>query len=453
MRVPVEICRAIFEEVVLDRPIGSRDELTPNFTPNSTLAVLARVDSSFRDLAREGLYSRVYLGPITFKCDFSESLALFRGTMEKNSNLAELVLEIHTGTISGSSNEANHLGCILQCTPNLRVFELRGWAQEGVLPIFQSLKERHHLRRLILSPHRLLAGYSYPLCDAEDLFLLLKHFTMLESVVVHRGTCIIRDSGRHALYETPWTSQSFRAPHASQAQFDREFHQAIVSASPIITWSSGPIENACPHLRHASLVDCMTSESELQTLSTLAPNLTEIAAHRVHRRFHADHPRICIIPALRVWSDRLVKLVLPMIYARSQEQRNSAETWSMLFPHGDDDALANIIAQMPVLRILGIARGSMAPRHFRRGPNSLVALGYYLPLERLAATSPSVLPEFVAVLEDGDTLPHLRHLCLTLESPRRDTDLIEPILSARGVEFYGTVLEWETACDELSVSN
>lgn len=426
MRVPVEILRAIVEEVVLDRRIGSRDELTPN----STLAVLARVDSSFRDLAREGLYSRVYLGPVTFKCDFSESLARFRETMEKNSNLAELVGEIHTGTIIGSPNEANHLGCILRCTPNLRVFELRGWAAEGVLPIFDNLKQRHHLQRLTLSPQRLLAGYSVPLCDAEDIFLLLKHFPMLESVAVHRGTCSPRDTLWQALYGSPWISR-----HGPRR------------------WSSGPFENACPHLRHASLVDCMTSDSQLQTLSMLAPNLTEIAAHRLNLRFHADHPRICIIPALRVWSDRLVKLVLPMIHARSQETRNSAETWSMLFPHCDDDALADIVTQMPVLRMLGIARGSIAPKHFRRGPNTLVALAYYLPLERLAATSPSVLPEFAAVLEGGDTLPHLRHLCLTLEMSRRDTGLIETISSARGIQFYGTVIEWETACDELRVCN
>ncbi|EIM81946.1 uncharacterized protein STEHIDRAFT_114629 [Stereum hirsutum FP-91666 SS1] len=454
MRLPIEIWRSILEEM-----LPSERKRQHDLTPNSSVAALARANTFFRDLAHEYLYKYIYLGPTTFRCMLGETLALFSRTMAENESLAGLVEEIHTGTIGGEPGEAFHLLRILQSVPNLRVFELRGWARVhiSVMPIFEVLREKHHLRALILSPNRLLGSSSPPLCDVEDLVLILHHLHDLETVSIDSFTCCSRDDGStHALYHTTSDLPSMRATishdFASSMQRLRERRQIIISASPLQNWDSGLAQNTCPTIRRLTLINCLNSDYEFHMLSSLAPNLTELNAASSCTHLCDQPPTTFIAPALRVWSDQLVKLVLPEFRIKSNViyPNNPDAQWASRFPFSEDDTIANIIVQMPRLRVLGIARGSISPKHFVRGPKSLMSLNLYLPSSSLLYNpSGHILPEIVAVLRNETTLPQLRHLCLTTERGGPNTSLLEDVVNMRGIVLHDRPKQWESASQEL----
>lgn len=453
-RLPIEIWRSILEEMLPNERKRQHD-----LTPNSSVAALARVNTFFRDLAHEYLYKCIYLGPTTFRCMLGETLALFSRTMAENESLAGLVEEIHTGTIGGEPGEAFHLVRILQSVPNLRVFELRGWATDhtSVMPIFEVLRVKYHLRALILSPNRLLGSSSPTLCDIEDLLFILHLFHDLETAFIDSYTCGPRDGGStHALYDTTSNLPSMRATishgFASYMQRLLERRQAIISASPLQNWDSGLAQDTCPNLRRLTVIDCLSSDFEFHMLSTLAPNLTELNAASSCTHLRDQPPTRFIAPALRVWSDQLVKLVLPefRIKANVIYPGNTDVQWASRFPFSEDDTIANIIVQMPRLRILGIARGSIAPKHFVRGPKSLMSLNLYLPSSSLLYNpSGPILPEIVAVLRNETILPQLRHLCLTSERGGPNTSLLEDVVKMRGIVLHDGAKQWESASQEL----
>lgn len=458
-RLPVEIWRSILEEMLPDERERAHD-----LTPNTSVAALARVNTFFRDLAREYLYKRIYLGPTTFRCMLGETLAFFSRTITENESLAGLVEEIHTGTIGGEPGEAFHLIRILQSVPNLRVFQLRGWANLhiSVMPIFEVLREKRHLRALILSPNRLLGSSSPTLCDVEDLLTILHHFHDLETVAIDSFTCGPRDDGSvHALYHTTSNVPSIRATishdFASSMQRLRERRQIIISTSPLQNWDSDLAQNACLTLRRLSLINCLSSDYEFHMLSSLAPNLTELNAASSCSHLCEQPPSTFIAPALRVWSDHLVKLVLPEFRVKSNViyPDNTDAHWASRFPYSEDDTIANVIVQMPRLRVLGIARGSISPKHFVRGPKSLMSLNLYLPSSSLLYNpSGRILPEIVAVLKNETTLPQLRHLCFTTERGGPDTSLLADVVKMRGIVLHDRPRQWEFVSQELcSLSN
>lgn len=393
-----------------------------------------------------------------------ETLELFSRTVQENEYLAGLVQEIHTGTIGGEPHEAGHLAQILEVVPNLRVFELRGWstgAENSVISIFATLRRNHRLRTLILSPTRLL-GYSSPaLCDAEDLFSILCQLRGLETIDIDPSTCSSREDHRdpdHALYPTPDSSLTHIPSHfLTTLQQLRWRRENIVQASPLLVFGFrfDFTKDACPNLRRVKLIRGLSSEFELYMLSTCAPNITEIDVRTICTHlFEEQSPQTFIAPALRVWSEQLVKLILPEFRsALVIGPSDHMEHWMRRFPYNKDDTIADIIVQMPRLRILGISRGSMEPKHFARGPESLVSLNYYFSSSKLCNPTENFLPDLVTVLNSENTLSQLRHLCLSLEKRYLNTDTLDGILERRNVEYFYTEAKWEAAANELNVSD
>lgn len=451
MRFPVEIWRLIFEATLSNERRGRH-----NLNPNSSIARLAQVNTFLKDLSYVYLYKRIYLGPTTFQCMLVETLELFSRTMTENKSLAELVEEIHTGTIGGGPGEATRLAQILHSVPNLRVFELRGWGevQDSVLPIFDAFHRKRHLKTLILSSDRLLGSSSPPLCDVEDLFLILYHLRSLETVEIGPGTCSSTGTNHAAFYSsnTPLPNPTISSGLLSSMREIRERRQKVISGSSLQNWGSRLTEK-CPTLRRLKLVSGLSSDLDLGILSSLAPNLIELDATSACLHLRDSHPRTFIAPALRVWSDQLVKLVLPEFRIKSNliYPNNPGAHWASRFPYSEDDTIANIVVQMPRLRVLGVARGSMAPKHFARGPKTLMSLNLYIP-SSLLFPNPSVhfLPELVAVLRNESNLPLLRHLCLSFERREEfNVDLMDGVLEMRGIVLYGTGEKWEVASQEL----
>lgn len=455
-----------------------------DFGPNTTLPSIALVDKCFRDLAQTELYSRVYVGPITFERPLVRTMELLARTLTTNASLASLVVEIHAGTIAGVLEEVVHLEMCIVRSPNLRLFELRGWPAPAPPPppppppplfweprpalrfprdiarddgahndkgslddIFLRLLEKTSLRTLILAPERLLRWLSNRLCGLQTFIAFINHFTNLESVVLHHG--VIGRGQRHLglstealkmaganMYRVRPSGSSLDAGHSMP-------DPPMLAEGEDITFPTG-----CTNLKRIYLSDSFSSDSDFRLLSGVAPNISEFSAQAYENLFRMEQsPSISIVPALRVWTPHLVKLILPD-YDEWLRRYKGPYPWpgSEQPDYSEDSAIADVITQMPKLRVLGISRGLIAPHHFRRGPNTLISLNYHMPQRYLDA--------FASILEDSGCLARLRRLCLSVGDADMMYDpqpLIGAVLNARGIRLHKTGTEWETLTDKWDV--
>lgn len=300
------------------------------------------------------------------------------------------------------------------------------------------------------------------LCSTVSMMTFIKQFTNLETVMLGRLACgQAHNRGQHyavsdELFTLAESSTYRNFSRARTTEINRLLAEgASISNSrlpPRLTVLNDefkdypPLPTGCPQLKRFSCDDSLNSAEELRTLSEIAPNITELSAPGYYTHFLVEgSPSVSMVPALRVWSHSLVKLILPDCdnwldrYTRKPHASVRSPNYS------EDGAVADVITQMPSLRVLGISRAFIAPRHFLRGPETLVSLNYYLP-ERF-------LDAFVAVLDQPSCLPHLRQLCLSIGELRytSGTAKINGVLDTRGIYFHRDGADWRDAAGKLNV--
>lgn len=274
--LPVEMRKNILDMIVEDR---SEHDLGPN----TTLPSLALVDKCFRDLAQKELYSRVYVAPTVFERPLVRTMELLARTLIENVSLAALVVEIHAGTMAGGIEELRHLETCIVLSPNLRLFELRGWPTDGIqeeeVPappppqnpfwpvrptilrppprtyvyrvvyrgyldaIFLCLLEKPSLRALILSPKRLLQGLSPPLWDRRSFITFMNHLTNLDTVILDRQT-IGRSSNALTVRVLDKAASTLERQNLRRIMIDMNRTRASVSILDYLITESATLPNA-----------------------------------------------------------------------------------------------------------------------------------------------------------------------------------------------------------------
>lgn len=401
----------------------------PRQEVTADLLALSLVNKRSLATARAALYQRVHL-------DASPSRSAIRDftkTISEHPWLALLVNEIQVTTLIGPSGEleVSTLACaISQCT-SLRAVDIRGLSvvstpllgvtpyplcPRGVLDeLFTALSALPDMQHISLRPKEDSTSPARPICDVYSILALIRRWPKLQTLFVGFKTCGEKHCGA--------LSPAFIASHQA--------HDNL----------SSPYLGRCLLLKHITYPDAM-SVSQLATLSETAPNTTELLYSRDPRSMRVAFPTLALAPALRAWSDNLVQLILP----RPSYWLDHRDKLILHFGSDVDDYLttniADIITQMPSLRVLGVPRAFVSPENFIRGPANLVWLDYYLPVLQMDV--------IVKLLTEEWFFPQLRHLYISEGEHCGCVGALAASLAGRRITIYETAHEWREALEECT---
>lgn len=254
----------------------------------------------------------------------------------------------------------------------------------------------------------------HPICGVDEMLSMLHCWPELQTLSVGYGTCLSTRTDKLCKHIEYITTNS---------------NDATPSSAGIAI---------CPSLKNVIFPDAFHAPS-LTALSRLAPNIAELSFDGNPRSMNTNFPSIVLVPSLRVWSDNLVKLILPkprhwldehgkIISADIQDTRYSTN-------------ISDIIVTMSALRILGISSDFMSPADFTRGPAELVWLDYNLPSARTDI--------FCDILMSEVVLPQLQHLHISDNIAVTKSRLSH---SRRGISVYTYSREWRDALKEYEGS-
>ncbi|KAI0037206.1 hypothetical protein K488DRAFT_81429 [Vararia minispora EC-137] len=366
----LSLASSIPPELILHIFFMTKPHRTPrDFIPDSFLPKLALVNRTYLEVARERLYTDVFLtghGSLSTK----DVVCRFLWTLQVQPSLTEQVHGIHYGATDVEDDEVRCLSDAVSRIGNLLRLRIFGFDSDytSLKRLSQVVQSLHTLQEFEISTFSLTNKYSSIFCGLVSFFEMLLRWPDIRSVIVHSQTIGWERNSTFSLSEA--------------------------------------IPSCCTKLRRLVYHSAEYWEDRhLEVLSRMAPELEELAIGGVLTSENLTGKGLS--SALEAWLSSLRIL-------------------SLHFPHSEKEAgvydkfrLDSAITQLPELRVLDVGSAYLRPISLVRGPPKLTTLDLSIKADEGHAA------ELADVLRDPLALPMLSELFIRLDTKITQQDIAD----------------------------